>query len=56
VGAIDFMRVCHGTLADGKTSIEELYAWQYTEGPALFDMRGRPAMGERRDAGALERR
>ncbi len=54
VGAIDFMRVCHGTLADARTSIEELYAWQYTDGPALFDMRGRKPMGKRRDAGALE--
>ncbi|MFP4380032.1 MAG: LamG-like jellyroll fold domain-containing protein [Candidatus Sumerlaeia bacterium] len=54
-GAIDFMRVCHATLEDSKTSIEELYAWQYINGPALFDMRGQKPMGERRDAGALER-
>jgi len=54
-GAIDFMRVCHSTLAQSRTSIEELYAWQYTHGPALFDMRGKPITGERRDAGALER-
>jgi hypothetical protein len=54
-GAIDFMRICHATLADSKTSIEELYAWQYINGPALFDMRGRPAQGQGRDAGALER-
>jgi hypothetical protein len=55
-GAIDFMRVCHATLADAKTSIEELYAWQYVDGPALKDMRGRPVQGARRDAGALEAR
>ncbi len=54
LGAIDFMRVCQGTLEDAKTSIEELFAWQYVNGPALFDMRGHKAMGERRDAGALE--
>ncbi len=51
--ALDFLRVCHGTLADAKTSIDELYAWQFT-GPALSDMRGRKPMGKRRDAGALE--
>jgi len=53
-GAIDFMRVCHGTLADARTSYDELYAWQYVSGPALFDMLGQPIKGERRDAGALE--
>jgi hypothetical protein len=55
-GAIDFMRICHGTLADAKTTIEELYAWQYVSGPHLFDMRGVKPKGRRRDAGALERR
>ncbi|MFW6218443.1 MAG: LamG-like jellyroll fold domain-containing protein, partial [Verrucomicrobiota bacterium] len=33
VGAIDFLRVCHSTLEESKTSIEELFAWQYTHGP-----------------------
>ncbi len=51
-GQIDFMRVCQGTLADARTSIEELYAWQ-TDGPFKYDMRGRKPVG-RRDAGALE--
>ncbi len=55
VGDLDFLRVCHGTLEDAKTSIGELYAWQYVSGPHLFDMRGQPFKGERRDAGALER-
>jgi len=54
VGAVDFMRVCHGTLEDARTSIGELYAWQYTDGPHLFDMRGWTLKGKRRDAGALE--
>jgi hypothetical protein len=54
VGAVDFMRVCRGTLEDARTCIGELYAWQYTDGPHLFDMRGEPVKGERRDAGALE--
>lgn len=53
-GAIDFMRVCQGTLEDAKTTIGELYAWQYTHGPHLFDMRGEKPKGKRRDAGALE--
>ena len=51
-GQIDFMRVCQGTLADARTSIEELYAWQ-TDGPFKYDMRGKKPVG-RRDAGALE--
>ena len=55
VGAIDFLRVCHSTLAESKTSIDELYAWQYVNGPFLSDMRGQKPAGERRDAGALER-
>ena len=54
VGAVDFMRVCHGTLEDARTSIGELYAWQYINGPHIFDMRGQHVKGERRDAGALE--
>ena len=29
VGAIDFLRVSRGTLADAKTTIEELYAWEF---------------------------
>jgi len=56
VGAIDFLRVCHSTLEESLTSIEELFAWQYVSGPHLFDMRGQKPMGERRDAGALERK
>lgn len=55
-GAIDFMRVCHGTLEDAKTTIGELYAWQFTDGPHLYDMRGEKVKGKRRDAGALELR
>jgi hypothetical protein len=52
-GAIDFLRVCRSTLADSRTSIEELYAWQ-TAGPISRDFRGRLPKG-RRDAGAMER-
>ncbi|MBM4037793.1 MAG: LamG domain-containing protein [Planctomycetes bacterium] len=52
-GAIEFLRVCRGTLADAKTTIEELYAWQFN-GPQHRDFCGRPPAGKGRDAGALE--
>jgi hypothetical protein len=51
-GAVDFVRVCRGTLEDSKTTIDELYTWQ-TEGPVNRDFLGREPAG-RRDAGALE--
>ncbi len=34
-GAIDFMRIARGTLADSKTTIGELYAWEF-DGPFLY--------------------
>ena len=52
VGAVDFVRVSRGTLADAKTTIEELYAWEFS-GPFLRDFCGTAPAG-RRDAGALE--
>jgi hypothetical protein len=52
-GAIDFLRVCRGTLADAGTTIEELYAWQF-DGPFLRDFAGRGPADGKRDAGALE--
>ena len=52
-GALEFMRIAHGTLVDARTSIEELYAWEF-DGPALRDMCGTEAKGEGRDAGAIE--
>jgi hypothetical protein len=51
-GEIDFLRVARGTLADARTTIEELYAWQF-DGPFLRDFAGRKPVGKR-DAGALE--
>jgi hypothetical protein len=51
-GAIDFLRVCRGTLADAGTTIDELYEWQFN-GPFLHDFRGNVPVGKR-DAGALE--
>lgn len=50
---LDFLRISQGTLADAKTSIEELYAWQF-DGPFLRDFVGHKPVGPRRDAGALE--
>ena len=53
VGAVDFLRVCRSTLAESKTSIDELYAWEFG-GPFLSDFTGRtPAPAKVRDAGRL---
>jgi hypothetical protein len=51
---LDFLRVSRGTLADAKTTIQELYAWQF-HGPQYRDFTGRGPEGKR-DAGALEAR
>ncbi len=51
-GAMDFLRVAHGTLAQAKTTIEELYTWQ-TDGPARYDLAGNAPVGQR-DSGTLE--
>jgi len=53
-GALDFLRLAHGTLADADTTIEELYAWEF-DGPFLRDFAGRKPAGARRDAGAIEK-
>ncbi len=50
---MDFLRIALGTLADAKTDIGELYAWQF-DGPFLRDFTGREPNGKRRDAGAIE--
>lgn len=52
-GTIDYLRISKGTLADAKTTIEELYKWQF-DGPFLKDFAGNSPIGKR-DAGALER-
>jgi hypothetical protein len=39
-GVIDFMRIARSTLADSKTTIQELYAWEF-HGPFLDDFAGR---------------
>ncbi|MCW8132807.1 MAG: LamG domain-containing protein [Planctomycetota bacterium] len=48
----EFARLSLGTLADARTTIEELYAWEF-DGPFLRDFAGRAPEGKR-DAGALE--
>lgn len=52
-GIMDFMRISKGTLAEAKTTIEELYKWQF-DGPFLYDFAGNSPVGQR-DAGALEK-
>jgi len=54
-GELDFLRICLGTLDDAKTTIEELYAWQF-DGPFLKDFTGARPSGRRRDAGAIQGR
>jgi hypothetical protein len=51
-GAMEFLRIARGTLADAETTIDELYAWQF-DGPFLRDFAGKPTE-DRRDAGAIE--
>jgi hypothetical protein len=53
-GTFDFLRIPLGTLADAKTTIEELYAWEF-DGPFLRDFAGRAPVGPRRDAGAIQK-
>lgn len=52
-GAVDFLRIARGTLADSKTTIEELYAWEFN-GPFLDDMTGRRRPADGGCAGALD--
>ncbi len=52
-GEFEFLRIALGTLADARTSIEELHAWQF-DGPFLRDWTGRRPRDGKRDAGAIE--
>jgi hypothetical protein len=52
-GSLEFLRICLGTLADARTSIEELYAWQF-DGPFLKDFTGKARSPEGSCAGALD--
>jgi hypothetical protein len=52
-GTLEFARIALGTLADAKTTIEELHAWQF-DGPFLGDWNGRKPTGDKRHAGAID--
>ena len=52
-GAIDFLRIARGTLADSKTTIDELFAWEF-HGPCLHDFTGRKRPADGGEAGALD--
>jgi hypothetical protein len=52
-GAIDFLRIARGTLADAQTTIEELYAWEF-DGPSLRDFTGHKRPDSGGDAGAID--
>lgn len=52
-GAVDFLRLARGTLADSKTTIEELYAWEF-DGPFLNDFTGRRRPANGGCAGAID--
>ncbi|MFW5732132.1 MAG: LamG-like jellyroll fold domain-containing protein [Planctomycetota bacterium] len=52
-GAIDFLRVSRGTLADAKTTIDELRAWQFA-GPQFADFLGQPRPDGAGTAGAIQ--
>ncbi|HWW03013.1 MAG TPA: LamG domain-containing protein [Candidatus Acidoferrum sp.] len=52
-GAIEFLRLARGTLADSKTTIEELYAWEF-HGPFLDDFTGRQRPASGGCAGAID--
>ena len=52
-GAIDFLRIARGTLADSRTTIEELYAWEFN-GPFLDDFAGHRRPNDGGCAGAVD--
>jgi hypothetical protein len=52
-GAIDFLRLARGSLADSKTTVEELYAWEFN-GPFLDDFTGRKRPADGGCAGAID--
>ncbi len=52
-GDMDFLRVARGTLKSARTTIDELYAWEF-DGPFLRDFNDQPPVGNGRDVGAIE--
>ncbi len=51
-GTMDFLRLSKGTLADARTTIQEIYKWELN-GPFLRDFTGKEPIGKR-DVGAIE--
>jgi hypothetical protein len=51
-GALEFLRIARGNLADAKTTFDELYEWEFN-GPQYYGFRG-VRTGAWRDAGAFE--
>lgn len=52
-GAFEYLRIARSTLAASRTSIEELYDWEFA-GPFLRDFAGKARANGKRSAGALE--
>ena len=52
-GSIDFMRIARCSLAEAKTTIDELYSWEFN-GPFLDDFTGKRRSAEGSCAGALD--
>ena len=52
MGSLDFLRIALSSLAESKTTIEELYAWEF-DGPFLRDFGGQKSVGKRA-AGAVD--
>ena len=52
-GTIEFIRIARGTLADARTTIDELHAWQF-HGPFLHDFTGRARPDDGGAAGAID--
>ncbi len=52
-GTVDFLRIARGTLADSRTTVEELYAWEF-HGPFLYDFTGRERPADGGYAGAID--
>ncbi len=53
--SLDFLRISRGSLSDAKTTVEELYAWEF-DGPSNcdFNFRATPT-NLKRDAGAIQK-
>ncbi|MFP4382302.1 MAG: LamG-like jellyroll fold domain-containing protein [Candidatus Sumerlaeia bacterium] len=53
-GAIDFLRISRGTIEQARTSIAEIYHWQFIDGPFLEDFTGRRRDWNNTAAGAID--